>query len=192
MIKNLMFCLLVLFLQPSMFCHEEHKKNNQEQEVILPSKAHSFDQYVGRPLTWSQWFGSFHFIFLHFPIALITMTGVSEFLLARRKKVVYNFAAKFMITSAAILIIPTALTGILYRYETSYSGLLAEYISWHMVAGIITTFLTIFVAFIRQVFGVSKYYYCSLFVLFLLVNITGYLGGCMTFGPYYKYFPLSN
>lgn len=48
----------------------------------------------------------------------------------------------------------------------------------------------IFVAFIRERWKISKFYYMCLVLLFLLVNITGFLGGGMTCGPYHMHPPL--
>jgi hypothetical protein len=43
---------------------------------------------------------------------------------------------------------------------------------------------------IREVFGIGRLYYGSLFLLFLLVNIAGFFGGGVTFGPYHMHFPI--
>lgn len=117
------------------------------------------------------------------------MTGVSEPLFAWRRKLIFDYASRFMIIAAAVLSVPTAILGLTYSYTTSYSGLLADFIWWHMWLGISTAIFAIFVAFLRERCGATKLYYACLFFLFLLVNVTGYLGGGMTFGPYHMYPP---
>lgn len=194
MSRQLIWCLLLLSCFALLFGHEGHQdtKENQKQEMVTPSPElpPSVKHIGGRPLNWTQWIGSFHFIFLHFPIALIIMTGISELLLIWCQRPIFDYASRFMIIAAAVFAIPTASLGLIYSYTSSYSGLLADFIWWHMWAGITTTVLAIFVAIIRQYLGVGKIYYISLFILFLLVNITGYLGARMTFGPYHMQPPI--
>ena len=161
------------------------------QESITPSSGQpTVKHFGGRPLTWTQWVGSFHFIFLHFPIALIAMTAISELLFAWMQRPIFDYASRFMLIAAAVFSVPTALLGLTYSYTSSYSGILAEFIWWHMWFGIATAIFAIVVAFLRELLGRSKLYYTSLFLLFLLVNITGYLGGGMTFGLYHMHPPL--
>lgn len=194
MYKFLIFSLLCLLSLNFLYSHEGHKemeKNEPMTENMQPTEGQpTVKQFGGRPLTWMQWVGGFHFIVLHFPIALIAMTAISELLFAWYKKPIFDYASRFMLIAAAIFAVPTALLGLIYSYTASYSGLLADFIWWHMWAGISTAVFAIFVAFLRERLGRSKLYYTSLFLLFLLVNITGYLGGGMTFGPYHMHPPL--
>lgn len=195
MVKWILTCLVCLLCFTHLFSHEGHQasEENQKQEMVMPSKPEPQPQAEhmgGRPLSWQQWIGSFHFIFLHFPIALIIMTGISELLFVCFKRPLFDYASRFMIIAAAVFAIPTALLGLIYSYTSSYSGLLTDFIWWHMWAGITTAILAVFVAIVRQYLGLGKLYYISLFILFLLVNLTGYLGAGMTFGPYHMYPPL--
>lgn len=192
--KQLILYLLCFLCFAVLFGHERHQnmeENKTKQETVNPSSEpqSAVKNSGGRPLSWTQWIGSFHFIFLHFPIALIAMTGISELLFAWCQRSIFDYASRFMIIAAAVLAIPTAVLGLIYSYTSSYSGLLADFIWWHMWAGISTTIFAIFVVFLRERWGISKLYYACLFLLFLLVNVTGYLGGGMTFGPYHMYPP---
>ncbi len=134
-------------------------------------------------LEWLKWTGAFHLLFLHFPIALITMTAIAELLSLWRHSPQLDAAARFMLLSAAVLSIPTVLLGLLYRYTATYNGLLEELIDWHMGFGIATALFALLVLFIREYYGMTKAYGFSLFILFLLVSITGFIGGYVTFGP---------
>lgn len=181
----LIFCLFFVSSFGSLLGHEGHKEMNKiEQEKVQQTQTESaVNQYAGRPQTWLQWLGSFHFIFLHFPIALIVITVVSEGLFVLYSSPIFDGASRFMLISAAILSFPTALLGLAYSYTAPYDGLLADFLWWHMWLGFTTAIFAIIVAFLRE-YGRNKIYYACLFLLFLLVNITGYLGGGMTFGPY--------
>ena len=194
MSKFLVLSLFLLLAFTSLIGHEGHKEMDKQetmQESVHPTQEQpTIKEFGGRPQTWIQWIGSFHFILLHFPIALIMMTGISEILLTWWQRPIFDYACRFMIIAAAVLAVPTALLGLIYSYTATYSGLLADFVWWHMWAGITTAVLAIIVAFIRERYGISKLYYSCLILLFLLVNITGFLGGGMTFGPYHMHPPL--
>lgn len=192
--KKLILCLLSMLCFTVLFGHEGHKSMEESktlQESITRSSGQpTVEHFGGRPLTWMQWVGSFHFIFLHFPISLIAMTAISELLFAWFQRPIFDYASRFMLIAAAVFSVPTALLGLTYSYTASYSGILADFIWWHMWFGIATAVFAIIVAFLRERLGRSKFYFTSLFLLFLLVNVTGYLGGGMTFGPYHMHTPL--
>lgn len=187
--KVLTLSLLCLLSCAFLFAHEGHKEmdeNKSMKEIVQTThNTPAVEQYEGRPQSRLQWIGSFHFIFLHFPIALIAMTAVSELLFAWYSNPIFDYSSRFMLIAAAILAVPTALFGLTYSYTASYNGLLADFVWWHMWFGFATAILAIFVAFIRERWGISKLYYTCLVLLFLLVNVTGFLGGGMTFGPYH-------
>lgn len=195
MIKFFVLSILCLLTFNLLFGHEAHRQETRQEtmpESIQPTQGEqpTIKQFGGRPQSWIQWIGGFHFILLHFPLALIAMTGFSELLLAYYHYPIFDYASRFMLIAAAILAVPTALLGLIYSYTATYSGLLADFVWWHMWAGITTAALALFVAFLRERYGTVKLYYTCLIVLFLLVNITGFLGGGMTFGPYHMLPPI--
>lgn len=175
-------------LSESMGAHD-HLEESSPQQSSSSSPEIEKSHFGGRPQNWAQWVGGFHFIFLHFPIALLIMTGVAELLLIWFQKPMFDFASRFMIIAAAVLAAPTVVSGLINRYTTTYDGQLADLIWWHMLAGIATAIFAIFVAILRKRSGASKLYYICLIVLLLLVNVAGYLGGAVTFGPYHMYPP---
>jgi uncharacterized membrane protein len=201
MIKAFVLSLFCVMIFTFLFGHEGHhtgiEKQDTVQENIVLEKVHStqenhttIKQFGGRPQTWMEWIGGFHFIFLHFPLALIAMTAVSELLYAWYLLPIFDYSSRFMLISASILAVPTALFGLIYSYTATYSGLLADFLWWHMWVGIITAVFAIIVTILRERYGATKSYYTCLIFLFLLINITGYLGGGLTFGPYIIYPPL--
>lgn len=194
MSKSLILSLFFLLLINFLIGHEGHwnmGKQETIQESIHPTQEEpTVKQFGGRPQSWMQWVGGFHFIILHFPIALICMTGISELLFVYYRESIFDSASRFMLITAAITSIPTALFGLIYSYTVSYEGLLVDFIWWHMWLGIATAIFAIIVALIREGKGTSKLYYACLFLLFLLVNITGMFGGGLTFGPYHMLPPI--
>jgi len=192
---KLFFLLCFISFSLVLFAHEGHHEQKQMQKETIQEKE-SIQEKVnqsnegGRPLTWLQWLGSFHMIFLHFPIALINMVAISEFLFAIYKKPMFEISSRFMLIAAAIIAAPTAILGLIYSYSAFYPGLMETFLWWHMWFGISTAIFTIAVLFIREHFGFSKLYYSCLIILFIMINITGFFGGGMTFGPYHMHPPL--
>lgn len=182
--------LLLFFLCISCFAftHEgyQDKKETTSENIQEPIQG---PMEEGRPTTWTQWVGSFHLIFLHFPIALINMLAISECLFTWYRRPIFEFSSKFLLVSAAIIAPPTALLGLIYSYSASYYGLMETFLMWHMWLGIGTATFTVILAFIRERMGISKLYYTSLALLVLMINATGFFGGGMTFGPYHMYLP---
>ncbi len=182
--------LLILFLM-SLICfstlpsHEGHKETNKEKiDVYSETSQPPSDEAAGRPQNWMQWIGTFHFVFLHFPIALISMAFVSELFYIWLLNPIFNYTTKFMLIAGAILSIPTALLGLTYSYTVNYNGPLVDFLWWHMWGGLTTAALSILTAILimnRR----SKIYYTCLFLLVIVVNLTAFLGGEMTFGIYH-------
>ncbi|CDZ81812.1 putative membrane protein [Candidatus Rubidus massiliensis] len=177
------------------FAHEGHQEQMQQKEHVQEkeegiTEKNKQSDIGGRPLTWLQWIGTLHLIFLHFPIALINMVAISELLFALFKKPMFEIFSRFMLIAAAIIAPPTALLGLIYSYSATYNGLMETFLWWHMWFGISTAIFTIAVTFTREYFGVSRLYYSCVAFLFLMINITGFFGGGMTFGPYHMHPPL--
>ena len=112
---------------------------------------------------------------------------ISEFLFLRYKNLFFDHASRFMLIAAAISVIPTVTTGLAFSYGVSYAGDMADIFWWHRFMGLFTAVIA-FVTMIfkeltvRKIFRSSIYYSISLLILFISVNITGYLGGKITFG----------
>lgn len=172
--------LLLLFLGFGSFlpAHEGHNIENGQEEAV--EAVHE-----GGPVTWTQWVGQFHLIFLHFPIALINLLVISEGLSAWYRQPMYEATSKFLMISAAVLAPPTAILGLIYSYSASYYGPTEIFLWWHMWFGVGTALLAVMTALIREGEGVNRLYYGCLTLLFLILNITGFLGGRVSFGPFH-------
>lgn len=130
---------------------------------------------------WLRLFGNYHFILLHFPIALIIMACVAELLFCWRKKVEYDFVVNFLLISAAILVIPTAFSGLSLEESGSVTEKLQPLLEWHEFFGFFTLSLTIITVIIRNFFKWRSLYLCCLFLLFISVIVTSHIGGMMAF-----------
>jgi len=166
-----LFAFLLLFIGVA-FGHEGHTALLAEGEL-------------GRPTSWWQWIGAYHVILVHFPIGLIVFTAIAELLFTCTKNPLYDSAAKFMLTSAAIIILPIALLGLIYSRTGTYEGVMGTILTLHMLSGVALSLLTIATAYVRAREGRSYIYLTLIVILFLLVLITGYLGGSMVYGPFH-------
>jgi uncharacterized membrane protein len=191
----LVTCFFVAF-SSMLHSHEEHHRNEEgkkdEHQIISSTTSTQSEEGMKvKKDTYSQiirWLGNFHPIFLHFPIALIIMTVIAELLFFWSGNTLFDQAARFMIIAAAISAIPTALFGFAFGYDANYEGILANIYWWHRFFGVFTTLLTIVTAILRELhsrkqWDTMKAYYLCLAIIFISVNLTGFLGGEMTFGP---------
>jgi uncharacterized membrane protein len=135
-------------------------------------------------LSWIERIGGLHFLFLHFPIALIMMALFAEVIFFWRRKSFYNDLSRCMLFSSVLFTLPTALFGYIYSYTGVYQDLSAYFLKWHMWSGIATALLTISIVYILERKGRNKYYYINFVALLLALFTTGYCGGCMTFEVY--------
>ncbi len=174
---TILMCLLLF--QVRAFSHEGH-----QEEAAQVSEKQVEEAMVDKII---KWVGNFHPILLHFPIALITMAAVSELLFFWYGNSLFDQASRFMVLAGAVTVIPTVLTGLAYGYNAQYEGIMSTYFWWHRFSGIFTAMLAIITAVIRELpqqkfpYLRTAYYIC-LSLLFISVNVTGFLGGSLTFG----------
>lgn len=167
-----MLCLFLLSICICLHGHEGHHVNMMENDNLK---------------SWLNSIGRFHLIFLHFPIALITMTVAAEILWVWFRNPLFDQAARFMLISAAIFVIPTVLLGWAFSYGQQYEGLQLELYEWHRYFGCLTAALAILATFLRERYrkrytsSLTAYYIC-LFFLFISVSLTGTFGGSLAFG----------
>ena len=131
---------------------------------------------------WIQWIGSFHFVFLHFPIAVIYLLVFSEALLAWQKTAYFESISHFSITCGAIFTPLTALLGLIYSYSSQYTGSMEIFLLVHMCLGLLAAILIVYLAIYRKEKGPTAVYYAFLILLFLMVNVASFFGGALTFG----------
>lgn len=161
-------------------------KQTLKTSVILPAsmfflKADLAHAVEGKAL--AEWFGNYHFIFVHFPIALIVLACVAELLYSLKKDPRYGFVVNFLLISAAIFVIPTALSGLSLAASGMGAGT-QDILGWHQTFGIITLILTFLTLFLKNYQTSRPLYLLSLLLLLISVTVTAYLGGLMAFGEF--------
>lgn len=170
-----------------------HSVTCQNMKYLIQLTAFTFLTFVplyanvtsGNSLeAWVGWFGNYHFIFLHFPIALIIMACVAEVLLTVRKDPQYNFIVNFLLIAAAILVVPTVLAGLSLAHSGPVTEETNPLLEWHQIFGFLTLTLTCITVIIRNWLGRHALYLWCLFALLICVTVTSHLGSIMAFGEF--------
>ncbi|CUI17687.1 hypothetical protein PNK_2083 [Candidatus Protochlamydia naegleriophila] len=178
------FISLFLLCSAVLFSHEGHQ---HADALMLSAPETTMNLHEGGLIGWILWLGHLHLVFLHFPIALIIMTVVAEILFFWHDSFLFDHAARFMITAAAILAPITALFGFALGFGQFYEGSMNDIYAWHRYFGVVTAILALWAATLREHYARGKSeslksYYTCLFFAFLVVNLTGLFGGILAFG----------
>lgn len=131
--------------------------------------------------SWIHWIGHYHFLFVHFPIALIVMAVVAEAFGVCTGKENYFHAAKFMLIGAFLWAIPTVLLGLALASGAMYEGATKEIFEWHRLLGLLTLFLSGVTLIIFHYWNRGWFYYIALTILFVCLCWTATLGSILTF-----------
>lgn len=189
--KNLIlvkFLLVISFVFSNfVFAHEGHDHKTNDEYVISVSSIQTNEINANDPRDLIDWIGNFHFLFLHFPIALIIMVGIAEVLFRSKQALIYNEAARFMLIAALFTTIPTVLFGYALGYGASYNGIEYTFYIWHMWLGITLLILTFIAVYLREYTNRYREYCVVLSSMILILFITGYLGGYLTLGEQLVY-----
>lgn len=135
-----------------------------------------------------QWFGNYHLIFIHFPIALLLMAAVSEVICLITKNPKYEFTTKFLLIAGAFFCIPTIFSGLAMEEGGAFTQEDSPIFWWHRFFGISTLILSLLTIIIRAYSGRNAFYFLSFILLVICVLATAHFGGLLAFGPF-NYLP---
>ena len=130
------------------------------------------------------WFGKFHPLLTHFPIALLIAAALAEILLMRRPGMLFEHAVRFCVGLGAVSAVGAALLGWLF------AGFQLSDDEWLMTAhrwtGTATAFwaVLLFVVSERMVAGIvfRRSFRFALFAGAALVAASGFLGASLIYG----------
>ncbi|HVE40648.1 MAG TPA: DUF2231 domain-containing protein [Planctomycetota bacterium] len=139
----------------------------------------------GDPSLWS-FFGRFHPATVHFPIAMLSIAALMEFLQIIRKKPGLHAAAVTLTVVAVVSAVAATLMGLANATGRKPNDTLEA----HRWAGIVTTVVAMIALFLvhraRAAEGRKvQIARGSLFLGMILVSITGHWGGVLVYGPDY-------
>jgi uncharacterized membrane protein len=125
----------------------------------------------------AQFFGHFHPLVVHFPIALLFLIPVFDFWAQRRRDQVLREASQFLLTLTMAAALAAPLLGWLLAYSGSFSG---QLVTRHMWGGVTVGIATTLLWCLRRA-GRAQTPAAAL-ILLPLVAWTGYVGGQMSHG----------
>src|SRR5436190_4269193 len=129
----------------------------------------------------TQFLGHFHPLLVHFPIGLIILLALLEFLTRYPRLKEASGSARFILLLAVPLALFTALCGWLLSIHGSYDRSL---IQWHMWTGIGTAVACAVVGILFWLDWKRSYRF-FLFLTFILLVIASHFGGSITHGRDY-------
>jgi len=139
---------------------------------------------------WQVLLGRLHPALVHFPVALALVALVAELLCIARRDGRYNDAARFMITAAAWISLPAAVTGFLRADAVSLDAEEQALFAVHRVAGIVTPILIFLCAGLAEGTRRSGQVWEQILYRLVLVlaaasaAIAGHYGGEIVFGAF--------
>lgn len=137
--------------------------------------------------------GRLHPVVLHLPIGLLAGVALLELVGLFSRKSATRSAPVSLVVVAALSAIAAAVSGILWAREPAYGG---DSLEWHRWLGIAVASLCTIAAIFRvgsffsSRVGLLRTYRLSLLAAFVIVGVTGHLGGTMTHGADFLTEPL--
>lgn len=150
-----------------------------------------FESYVVIPL-WLQPIGRMHPMFLHFPIALILLAMVLEFLRFNDKYKFQKFYQSFtsnLLLFGALASGVTAIMGFFLAREEGYTG---QVLQWHKWAGSAILFLSSFIYIYRHsTWYKAPFAKTGAIVTSIAIIAAGHFGASLTHGENFIFAPIT-
>ena len=132
--------------------------------------------------TLGSFIGSFHPLVVHLPIGILILALVMALLSRKEKYTSLQTALPLMFAAGALTAIFSCITGYLLSESGEYDELILNRHKWLGIATALVSSLSY--AFYKAA-GDTRLYGISLISLFVLITITGHLGGSLTHGSGY-------
>jgi uncharacterized membrane protein len=135
--------------------------------------------------------GRLHLVILHFPIALALAAVFAHLMWWITTREFFRNSGLYCLWGAAIMAVPTVITGALLLNGTPFEGALADLAEDHEDAGYATLGILIGSVVIWYVWRAYRrkwllaIYGVALAALLVAISLTGHLGGKLAFGQNY-------
>ncbi|MEY4930494.1 MAG: hypothetical protein RI909_1218, partial [Bacteroidota bacterium] len=126
--------------------------------------------------------GRLHPMLVHFPVGILVLAIVFEWLPSRKKFKSLKQSINTILLIGSITAIFSCITGFILSQSGDYESKL---IGWHQWMGIVLAIYSLAYVVLRNEKGYKSYQKSFALVLFILVTITGHLGGSLTHGEDY-------
>ncbi|HEX8376320.1 MAG TPA: c-type cytochrome domain-containing protein [Pedobacter sp.] len=135
-----------------------------------------------------EFLGHFHPVLVHLPIGVLFVAILLIWLSQKKSYSISQSLLQVVVMFGVLSALAACVTGYLLSYNGDYDG---DLIDWHMWMGLgvlgVSILLYVQIAYPR--FKVS--YKALTLALFVLISVTGHLGGSLTHGPDYLSFSLT-
>ncbi|MDQ8195249.1 YHS domain-containing protein [Coraliomargarita sp. SDUM461004] len=141
---------------------------------------------------WLALLGNFHVLTVHLPIALLPIAGLLEAMSLFFKSEKWRFAARLNFIAGASMAILAAVLGWIAASQSSYSGELADILTWHRWLGVSVAsiaaigLLALLLANFKSPRALNVYRSLA-FILIVLVPVAAHLGGTLIYGKNYPF-----
>jgi len=129
-----------------------------------------------------EWIGRLHPMLVHLPIGILMLAIVFEWLPSGKKFKSLKRSINSILSIGAIAAIFSCITGYLLSQSGDYES---QLIGWHQWMGITLAIYSLGYALMRNEKGYKSFHKSFALVLFILLTITGHLGGSLTHGEGY-------
>lgn len=177
---------------------DEHARDEQpphddeptpaQADAAQPDHDHAQDHGSGESFAVLPYLGRFHVLVIHFPIALLSIGALFEFVGWLGKRPGVEPVVRATIGLGSLSALAAMLLGLANSIEAEYTGTLSDVFWWHRALGIATTVVAAaaWVAVERRARSNSPRAVSTARALILLasllVGVTGHLGGSLVFG----------
>jgi mono/diheme cytochrome c family protein/uncharacterized membrane protein len=135
-----------------------------------------------------EFLGHFHPVLVHLPIGVLFVAILLIWLSQKETYSISQALLKVVVMFGVLSALGACVTGYLLSFSGDYEG---ELIDWHMWMGlgVLGVSILLYVQVAYPAFKIS--YKVLTLALFILISVTGHLGGSLTHGPDYLSFTLA-
>ena len=133
-------------------------------------------------LSIQEFIGHFHPVLVHLPIGILIMAGVFEWLSRKEKYISLNKAVEISLLLGMLAAIASCISGLLLSQSGDYDE---QTVDWHKWLGITVACIAALSWYCKKKQKLVAIHFPLTIILFLLIIITGHLGGTLTHGDGY-------
>jgi uncharacterized membrane protein/mono/diheme cytochrome c family protein len=133
-------------------------------------------------LTIQEFIGRFHPVLVHLPIGILFFAFLLQIISRLNKAANFQHAIEISLLAGMLSAILSCITGYLLSQSGDYNE---DAVFWHQWMGISTALVSVVLYYLYKKKQTPKWQWPGMIILFLLIIVTGHLGGTLTHGSGY-------